>query len=138
MFCKNCGSEILDGYKFCMNCGTPVEALKKPEPAEESTIEPAIIENSEISDEEFLQRIAGRLVHLYEIYGTVIVIRDIRVREGIAQFFFVPGPGVRDKAIRRHELDITLLFKVNATLTQTNGGYLVSVPLELLKYYQLI
>ena len=26
MYCKNCGSEIADGAKFCSQCGTPVEA----------------------------------------------------------------------------------------------------------------
>lgn len=27
-FCKNCGSEIADGVKFCTGCGTPVESYK--------------------------------------------------------------------------------------------------------------
>lgn len=32
MFCKNCGSAIQEGMKFCSNCGTPAEM---PEPMEE-------------------------------------------------------------------------------------------------------
>ena len=27
-FCRNCGSEIADGVKFCTGCGTPVESYK--------------------------------------------------------------------------------------------------------------
>ncbi len=27
MYCKNCGSEIADGAKFCSQCGTPLEAV---------------------------------------------------------------------------------------------------------------
>lgn len=32
MFCNNCGKEIPDGSKFCLECGTPV-SLPEPEPA---------------------------------------------------------------------------------------------------------
>lgn len=29
MYCKNCGSEIADGSKFCSQCGTPVDTVVK-------------------------------------------------------------------------------------------------------------
>lgn len=31
MYCKNCGSEIAEGSKFCNHCGSPVEAAVQPE-----------------------------------------------------------------------------------------------------------
>lgn len=33
MICKNCGSEILDGSKFCINCGAKIEEAVAPEEA---------------------------------------------------------------------------------------------------------
>ena len=30
MICKNCNSEIPDGSRFCLNCGSPVQQEKKP------------------------------------------------------------------------------------------------------------
>lgn len=37
MFCKNCGNEIPEGAKFCVNCGTPVEVPSEPAPEAPST-----------------------------------------------------------------------------------------------------
>lgn len=31
MYCINCGKKIPDGYKFCPNCGTPVEEIEDQE-----------------------------------------------------------------------------------------------------------
>lgn len=28
-YCKNCGTELAEGTKFCMKCGTPVDGEKK-------------------------------------------------------------------------------------------------------------
>ncbi len=41
MFCENCGKQLIRGYQFCMECGTPVP----PEP--EETPEEANAENTE-------------------------------------------------------------------------------------------
>lgn len=41
MFCTNCGSELSDGLKFCIYCGTPLyEAESVVEAAREPVIEP--------------------------------------------------------------------------------------------------
>ena len=36
MYCKNCGSEIADGSKFCSQCGTPVDTVPKAAPVQAS------------------------------------------------------------------------------------------------------
>lgn len=36
MYCKNCGSEIVDGFKFCGQCGTPVDTVPKTAPVQTS------------------------------------------------------------------------------------------------------
>lgn len=38
MFCKNCGSEIEEGGKFCPSCGTPVETPEQPAQGEAGKI----------------------------------------------------------------------------------------------------
>lgn len=38
MTCSNCGTELKDGYKFCLKCGTPVTY---PEEPKESISEPS-------------------------------------------------------------------------------------------------
>ena len=39
MICKNCGSEILDGSKFCINCGAKIEEAATPEETAENVTE---------------------------------------------------------------------------------------------------
>lgn len=39
-FCINCGSQVPDGAKFCMACGTPVASVPTPAPAPEPAPEP--------------------------------------------------------------------------------------------------
>ena len=41
-FCINCGSQIPDGAKFCVACGTPVVTAPAPEPVAEPIAEPAV------------------------------------------------------------------------------------------------
>ena len=31
MYCRNCGSEITEGSRFCNRCGSPVEIIVQPE-----------------------------------------------------------------------------------------------------------
>ena len=38
MICKNCGKELIDGAKFCVGCGTPVEEA----PAVNNNVQPAV------------------------------------------------------------------------------------------------
>jgi len=50
MNCKNCGTPLEDGQKFCMNCGTKVEpaavepAVVEPVAPEPAAVEPAVVE----------------------------------------------------------------------------------------------
>lgn len=30
MFCRNCGKEIPNGFRFCAECGTPIENASAP------------------------------------------------------------------------------------------------------------
>ena len=56
MFCKNCGSQLLEGAKFCTKCGTRVSAPVTPAPA------PVIDDSAEkarIAAEEEARRIAA-------------------------------------------------------------------------------
>lgn len=56
MFCKNCGSQLLEGAKFCTKCGTRVSAPATPAPA------PVIDDSAEkarIAAEEEAKRLAA-------------------------------------------------------------------------------
>ncbi len=44
-FCRNCGSEIAEGGKFCPSCGIPVEAAAAPETRQEEVQAEPQIEN---------------------------------------------------------------------------------------------
>ena len=42
MFCKNCGTELIEGSNTCQNCGTPIENVSSsPEEHTQDTNEPA-------------------------------------------------------------------------------------------------
>ncbi len=42
MFCKNCGSEVTEGLKFCQSCGSP--ASSAPAPAQAPALPPPLPE----------------------------------------------------------------------------------------------
>ena len=99
-FCINCGSELPDGAKFCMSCGTPnaaAAAAPAPEPAPEPVPEstPAPIEqpaeqpapqqaapkavNRSVQGGGFGKKImiiAGALIALAIILGIIIIIKN--------------------------------------------------------------
>lgn len=38
MYCKNCGSKIVEGNKFCINCGRPIQNSKNSKNKKENVI----------------------------------------------------------------------------------------------------
>ena len=44
MFCKNCGTQLIDGAAFCGNCGTKVDAQPAPQPVYEAPVAEPVAE----------------------------------------------------------------------------------------------
>lgn len=51
MYCKNCGSGIEEGAKFCSQCGTLVESMPQPDAAPAAFDEPAPVQNIPVREQ---------------------------------------------------------------------------------------
>lgn len=50
MFCENCGNQLPDGAKFCVNCGAKIEAAETTDAAIEESAVAADVAEVEAAD----------------------------------------------------------------------------------------
>lgn len=84
MTCTNCGTELKDGYKFCLKCGTPV-SVSVVETEKEDSVTEADAENKALNDnittsvQEALSDMDGleeKLSKLHDLYTKELIDSD--------------------------------------------------------------
>ncbi|GBU25284.1 hypothetical protein R83H12_01927 [Fibrobacteria bacterium R8-3-H12] len=124
MYCKECGYQIMEGWKFCEGCGRPLENAQETIPESETKTEvkeavPVAERNDDGSVIKFLG-LFGLLavIFLYALFGDDIkffTVKEAKISESLKETKTL-------QKIARIKYEITgTASSVNITLTNPNG-----------------
>ena len=84
MFCLKCGSELLEGERFCSNCGAPVEQTE-PEKnySDEEPAKPPVTPRKKRNYEEEWAKQEKKEKTIFFVLGAVIIILVVAIVMGV-------------------------------------------------------